>query len=268
MTNSIYRKISALEAEGKGGILCTIVQSKGSTPRHAGSKMLVFPDGSFVGSVGGGEIESRVILEAQAAYLDGKTRKLEYNMVDPSVGDPGICGGTVEVFVEPILPKPTLLIIGGGHVGKVTASLAKWLGFRVVVSDDRIEFCNKEFIPDADEFLPIPMAEIPDQLEVNPHTYIVLTTRGSNVDVEGLSPLLLTNARYIGVIGSKRRWITTRKGLMEKGVTEESLNRVYSPIGLELAAETPEEIAVSIMAEVIMIRNGGTGRVMKFNTGK
>jgi xanthine dehydrogenase accessory factor len=265
---TIYQQVSELEQAGKGGVLCTIIQSKGSTPRHAGSKMLVFPDGTFTGTVGGGEIESRVIREALLAYADGKTKKLEYNMINPAAGDPGLCGGTVEVYVEPILPKPILVIIGGGHVGKVTAHLAKWLGFRVVVSDDRPEFCNASFIPDSDEFYPVPMAELPEHLEITPHTYIVLTTRGSNVDVDGMAPLLVSSARYIGVIGSRRRWLTTRKGLLEKGVSEEQLNRVYSPIGLELAAETPEEIAVSILAEVVMVRNGGTGQTMKIKADK
>ena len=265
---SIYKQVSGLENEGKGGVLCTIIHSRGSTPRHAGSKMLIFPDGKISGSIGGGEIENRVIQEALSAYLDGKTRKLEYNMVNPAAGDPGICGGTVEVFVEPILPKPTLLIIGGGHVGRVTASLAKWLGFRVAVSDDRPEFCNKECIPDANEYYPFPMQELADKLEITPHTYIVVTTRGSNVDIEGMAPILDSPARYIGVIGSKRRWLTTRKGLLDKGVSEEKLAQVYSPMGLELAAETPEEIAISILAEVIMVRNGGTGNAMKFQAPK
>jgi xanthine dehydrogenase accessory factor len=260
---SIYQQVSELEQKGQGGVLCTIIQSRGSTPRHAGSKMLVFPNGTFVGSVGGGEIESRVISEALAAYIDGVTRKLEYNMIDPSAGDPGVCGGTVEVYVEPILPKPRLVIIGCGHVGKVTANLAKWLGFKVAVSDDRPEYCNQEFIPEADEFYPVKMEDLPNAMEITPHTYIVITTRGSNVDVDGMAPLFESTAKYIGVIGSKRRWVTTRKGLLDKGVSEEKLNRVFSPIGLELGAETPEEIAVSIMAEVIMVRNGGTGNIMR-----
>lgn len=262
---SIYQQISELEREGKGGVLCTIVHSRGSTPRHAGSKMLVFPDGTITGTVGGGEIENRVIREALEAYLDGRTRRLEYNMVDPSSGDPGICGGTVEVYVEPILPKPLLVVIGGGHVGKVMASLAKWVGFRVAVSDDRPEFCTSEFIPDADEFYPLEMKNLAKALEITPHTFLVLTTRGSDVDVAGMASLLESPARYIGVIGSKRRWLTTRKGLLEQGVAAEKIDRVHSPIGLELAAETPEEIAVSIMAEIIMVRNGGTGKAMKHN---
>jgi xanthine dehydrogenase accessory factor len=260
---SITRALAELEEKGQGGVLCTIIESRGSTPRHQGSKMLVYPDGQFIGTVGGGEVENRVRQEALAALKDGKSRLLRYNMVNPKEGDPGVCGGTLEVYVEPYLPAPLLVVIGGGHVGKAVAHLAKWLGFRVAVSDDRLEYCTKEANPDADLFYPVPMAELPKQLEITPWTYLVLTTRGMNVDVQGMPELLNCEQPYIGLIGSKRRWISTRTALLEKGVPEEQLNRVVSPIGLELGAETPEEIAVSIMAQIIMLRNGGTGKSMK-----
>jgi xanthine dehydrogenase accessory factor len=260
---NIYRSIIELNDKGEAGALCTIIDTKGSTPRHEGSKMLVYADGGFIGTVGGGEIEERVIKEAIKSLRTRKSILLEYHMVNPDQGDPGICGGTVKVFVEPILPEPKLVVIGGGHVGKAVGHLAKWLGFSVVVSDDRPEFCTPEENPDADEFYPVHMAELPQQLKINSSTYLVLTTRGSNVDAEGLKPLLETEAAYIGVIGSKRRWLATRKALMEQGVSEEVLNKVHSPIGLELQAETPEEIAVSIMAEIISLRNGGSGQFMK-----
>jgi xanthine dehydrogenase accessory factor len=174
-----------------------------------------------------------------------------------------VCGGQLEVFVEPILPKPTLVVIGSGHVGKAVAHLAQWLGFRVAVNDDRPDFCTPEAVPDANEFYPISMAELPRQLKITPWTYLVLTTRGANVDVAGLPALLDTPAAFIGVIGSKRRWATARKLMIEQGVSEEKLNKVHSPIGLELNAETPEEIAVSILAEIIMLRNGGDARPMQ-----
>lgn len=259
----IYRAMVELEREGGAGALAMIIESKGSTPRHTGSKMLVYEDGHIIGTVGGGEVENRVIAEAKQAMLDGKSRLLRYNMSDPSLGDPGICGGQVEVYVEPVLPKPAVVVIGGGHVGKAVAHLAHWLGFRVIVSDDRPEYCSPEANPDADEFVCSPMEEIPEHLEITPQTYLILTTRGMNVDVPGLPPLLDTRAGYIGVIGSKRRWLMSRKGMLEAGIPEEKLKRVNSPIGLEIEAETPEEIAVSIMAELIMLRNGGTGRSMK-----
>jgi xanthine dehydrogenase accessory factor len=259
----IYAAINELKEQGSSAVLCTIVQSQGSTPRHIGSKMLVYPDGRFIGTVGGGEVESRVIHEALETLGDGKPRLLSYNMVDPQRGDPGICGGQLEVFVEPIQPLPLMVVIGGGHVGKAVAHLARWLGFRVAVSDDRPEFCTPEYNPDAQEFFPVPMVELPEHLSINPQTYLILTTRGVPVDIAGLPELLKTNAAYIGLIGSRRRWLTTKKGLIDLGISEETLNRIHSPIGIELNAETPEEIAVSIMAEIILLRNGGTGKSMK-----
>lgn len=260
---SIFQALAELEQRGEGGVLCTIVRSRGSTPRHTGSKMLVYPDGHFIGTVGGGEVESRVVREALAVLNEGRPRLLSYDMVDPSQGDPGVCGGQLEIYMDPILSKAVVVVIGGGHVGKAVAHLAHWLGFQVAVSDDRLEFCTPEANPDADLFFPVAMNELPDHLRITPQTYLVLTTRGTSVDIAGLGPLLDSPAGYIGVIGSRRRWMLTRKGLLEAGFAAEKLDRVHSPVGLELNAETPEEIAVSIMAEIIMLRNGGSGQHMK-----
>jgi xanthine dehydrogenase accessory factor len=260
---TIYQALEELEKNHESAALCTVVKSQGSTPRHATSKMLVYEDGHFIGTVGGGELENRVREEAHMALADGKPRLLSYNMSDPSRGDPGVCGGQVEVFVEPILPPAAIVIIGAGHVGKAVAHLAKWLGFRVLVSDDRAEFCNQEMIPDADAFYICPMEELPKQMKIDERTYLILTTRGSSLDAAGLSPLLDSPAAYIGVIGSKRRWATTVKDLIARGESEERIARVHSPIGIELQAETPEEIAVSIMAEILMIHNGGSAKEMK-----
>ncbi|RPI33869.1 MAG: XdhC family protein, partial [Chloroflexota bacterium] len=250
----IYSALAELENNNEAGVLCTIVRSQGSTPRHETSKMLVYPDGHIIGTVGGGEMENRVIAEALQVLTEGKSRLLKYNMNDPKRGDPGVCGGQVEVFVEPILPRPTLVVIGAGHVGKAVAHLARWLDFYVVASDDRPDFCTPEAVPAASRFIPAPMVELPQHLQITPWTYLVLTTRGVNIDVVGLPALLDSPAAYIGVIGSRRRWATAHKQMLAQGVPEEKLARVRSPIGLELNAETPEEIAVSIMAEIIMLR--------------
>jgi len=263
MSKSIYQALGELEQNNESAALCTVVKSEGSTPRHVGSKMLVYPDGNFIGTIGGGDLEHRVLDEAWMAIADGQARHLHYNMSDPSRGDPGVCGGTVEVFVEPILPAPMVIVVGAGHVGKAVAHLAKWLGFRVAVSDDRAEFCTPEVVPEADAYYPVPMEKLTEHVKVTRQTYLVLTTRGSNVDAAGLGPLLETEAGYIGVIGSKRRWLETVKALKQKGVPAEKIARVHSPIGLELQAETPEEIAVSILAEILMIRNKGTGKAMR-----
>ncbi len=259
----IYQAVTQVERDGDSAALCTVVKSEGSTPRHVGSKMLVYADGRFIGSVGGGDLEHRVLDEAWMAIAEGKPRLLHYNMADPARGDPGVCGGQVEVFVEPILPPPTVLIIGGGHVGKAVAHLAKWLDFRVAVSDDRPEFCTKEMVPEADSFHVCAMKDLPSQFSINQRTYVILTTRGTTVDVDGLPPIIAAKPAYIGVIGSRRRWALTVKELEARGVARDQIAAVHSPIGLELQAETPAEIAVSIMAEILMLRDKGSGKSMK-----
>ena len=235
--------------------LCTVVRTSGSVPRHAGTKMLVGADGAMLaGTVGGGEMESRVIEQAKRALSDGKARLQSYQLANPQAGDPGVCGGEVEVFIEPLLTSPTLVIFGAGHVGRALTHLAKWSGFHVIVADDRAELCNPTACPGADEYLPGPMRETLGKLSLNPQTYVAMVTRGYPLDVEMLPLLLQTPTRYIGVIGSQRRWLTAAKALREQGIGEADLARIHAPIGLEISAETPEEIAISIMAEIIQAR--------------
>ncbi len=258
----IYQMLAEHEAAGKPVALCTITRTRGSTPRRVGSKMLVHPDGRITGTIGGGEMEARVIEIAQEALVDGVPRNLAYTMTDPQRGDPGVCGGQLEIYIEPIVPPPVLLVVGGGHVGRAVAHLGGWLGFRVIVSDDRPEFCTPENIPGGEAYYPLPLAELPEHIEITAQTYIVLTTRNVKVDVAGLPALLDTPAAYLGVIGSRRRWATTRSQLLETGLTEAQLAHISSPVGLELNAETPEEIAISILAEIVMLKRGGNGARM------
>src|SRR5918993_863708 len=171
MTIDIYQALAEVEKNNESAALCTVVKSIGSTPRHVGSKMLVYPDKKFVGTVGGGDLENRVLDAAWIAMNDGESRLLSYTMADPSRGDPGVCGGTVEVFVEPILPPAMIVVIGGGHVGRAVVHLAKWLGFRVAVSDDRAEFSNPESVPEADEYYPVSMGKLTEHLKVTRQTY-------------------------------------------------------------------------------------------------
>jgi xanthine dehydrogenase accessory factor len=261
----IYQTLAELESKGGAAALATVIRTQGAVPRRAGSKMIVFPDGRIDGTIGGGEMESRVVAEALESLKDGETRSIVYAFRDPEKGDVGICGGEAEVFIEPIKANETLVVAGGGHVGKAIVHLAKWLGFRVVVADDREDFATPEHHPDADEHFSCSLKELPEHIEIHESTYLVLTTRGVDVDVEGLPALLETPAAYIGVIGSRRRWETTVKALRERGVPEDKITRVTSPIGLELNAETPEEIAVAILAQIIMLRHGGTGERMAYS---
>lgn len=241
---------------GRPVALCTVVNTRGAVPRHAGSKMIVFGDGRTEGTVGGGEIENLVTQEALDSLKDAKTRFLNYDLVDIET-DPGVCGGTVTVFVEPYLRDPTVVVVGAGHVGQAVIHLASWLGFKVVVSDDRADLCNPEAAPGGDKYLPVPMQALPESMEIDSQTYLVLVTRGVDVDAAGLPALIESDAPYIGLIGSKRRWEHTREKLVKAGLTEEEIGRIKTPIGLEIHAETPNEIAVSIMAEIIALRNKG-----------
>jgi xanthine dehydrogenase accessory factor len=225
--------------------------------------MIVFPDGRIEGTVGGGEMEGRVIEESLAALRDGKPRLLHYTLSEPDQGDPGVCGGEVEVYVEPLSPRPTVVVVGGGHVGKAVVHLAHWLGFRVAVCDDRPGFATSEAVPGGDVYLTCDLKDLPGRLPIDSQTYLILATRGVPIDVAGLPTLLATPAAYIGVIGSRRRWETTAAELRQAGVSDAALARVTSPMGLEIHAETPEEIAISILAEIIRLRRGGSGESMR-----
>jgi len=257
---------AALQAQrsGRAAALATVIETQGSVPRQAGSKMLVWPDGSIVGTVGGGEMEALVIREAQAALRDGQTRTLSYNLSDLASGDPGVCGGTAHLFIEPLLPPPTLLVIGIGHVGRALAELAKWMEFRVIVADDRPGYATPEQVPDMDGYSAAPPAELAQQVEITRWTYIAAVTRGILVDEKLIPALLATEAPYIGLIGSRRRWALTVEKLAGQGVSREALARIHAPIGLELQAETPKEIALSIMAEILMVMRGGSGEPMQW----
>ena len=216
--------------------------------------MAVFEDGRIEGTIGGGDIERLIRKEALDSLKDGKPRLLSCDSKVISKGDPGTCGGKVKVFVEPFLSPATVVVVGAGHVGRAVIYLAKWMGYRVVVSDDREELCKPEMAPGGDVYLHCTMDQIPDKISVDSNTNFVLVTRSVNLDVEGLPALLASEAGYIGLIGSKRRWAFCRGQLLKAGITKKAYQRVKSPIGLDIHAETPQEIAVSIMAEITAIR--------------
>ncbi|MEJ2753609.1 MAG: XdhC/CoxI family protein, partial [Chloroflexota bacterium] len=191
--------------------------ARGSVPRQSGAKMLVYGDGRISGTIGGGEMEARVVKEALACLADGQTRVVPYSLVDPQRGDPGLCGGEVEVYLEPYSPQATLLVIGCGHVGKAVAELGHWLGYRVVVSDDREELASPEHVADADVYLPGAIKEIVPRAGIHGNTFIAILTRNVHLDRELLPLLAETDAPYIGVIGSRRRWRETKKLGFAKG---------------------------------------------------
>jgi xanthine dehydrogenase accessory factor len=200
-------------------------------------------------------MKHRVRLEAAEAVRDGTPRLVAYFLGDPTAGDPRVCAGETEIYLEPFMPKPTLYVVGAGHVGRAVSDLAQWLGFRTVVWDDRSEVIDDA--EHADTTLTGPITAALEAEPITPDTSVVVVTRNVKLDLEILPPLLQTSARYIGLMGSTRRWDTTRQALVDQGIAPTELDRIRAPIGVEIQAETPEEIAVSILAQVVANRRGG-----------
>lgn len=238
----------------KPAALATVVKTRGASPRDAGAKMLVYPNGTIIGSVGGGEMELRVIAAAKEVLSDGKPRYLDLTLSNEERGDPMICGGAMAIFIEPLLIAPTLIIVGAGHIGAAVAQLARTLGFRIIVLDDRPEFVTPENFPNADERIAGDIVAKIREIEITPRTYVVLVTRAHTLDAQLLRAVVDKPAAYIGMLGSKRRVMTVMETLKQQGISEAACARVHAPIGLEIHAETPQEIAVSIMAEIIKVR--------------
>ena len=250
----LFEEVVRMRRAGQRGALATIVHTNGSIPSYESSRMLVREDGSLLGTIGGGCVEAEVWAAAKEVLEKEAPRKMVFNLNNEASYDNGlICGGTVEVFVEPILPQPTLYLFGGGHVSMAVAKAANAAGFAIGVIDDREAFANRERFPMADHLFTT-YEDAFEKLSPNASSYLVIVTRGHKEDMRVLAWAVRTNARYIGMIGSKRKVISVYKALEKEGYRAEELERVYAPMGLEIGALSPEEIAVSIVAELIAIR--------------
>jgi xanthine dehydrogenase accessory factor len=255
---TIYEAIAEAIRHREAVALATIVQTRGSTPRQVGTKMLIRTDGTSMGTVGGGALEAAIIEAAQEALGEGKSRLVHYALrADKNEQDLGVCGGDLDVFVDVVAPQVTLLLIGAGHVAVPLAGLAPMLGFRTVVFDDRAEYANRDRFPQAQEILVEEFETGLSALDITPNTWIVIATRSHESDAVSLRAVVGSPAAYIGMLGSRRKVSLIFETLREAGIGEEQLARVYAPVGLDLGAETPEEIALSIMAEILMLRRGG-----------
>ena len=256
----IYEEILKLKASGECAALATIILTSGSTPREQEAKMLIRQDGNIIGTIGGSLLESQVREEAKNVIQEGKPKILDFDLT--SGGEKGmICGGVAKVYIEPIIPTSTLYIFGGGHISFFLSRISKILGFQVVVIDDRNEYANPERFPEADRTIGDDYSRVFSQITVNKFSYIVIVTRGHAHDQIVLEWAITTDAKYIGMIGSRNKIKKVYNNLMAKGVLEAKLKQVHAPIGLDIKAETPEEIAVSIMAEIIQVRNSEKSQV-------
>ena len=253
MEIDIFDEIQKMRQQGRKAALATIVQIRGSVPSFQSAKMLIRDDGSTLGSVGGGCVEAEVWTAAQDVLRDEKSKVMSFDLTDESMAESGlICGGKVEIFVEPILPTPKMVLFGAGHIATQVSKIATIAGFKTTVVD-----ANAERFPEAEAIYPDSFERAFEELVPNENTYIVIVTRGHQEDQNVLRWAVQTNARYIGMIGSKRKIRSIAEQLESEGIPRERLERVYMPVGLDISAVLPEEIAVAIVAEVIHVRRSG-----------
>jgi xanthine dehydrogenase accessory factor len=251
----IYEEIVKLRQEGRRGTVATIVSAQGSIPSFKTAKMLVRDDGSICGTIGGGCVEADVWQAAREVMESEKPRTLSFNLNQNPKYDTGlICGGTLDIFLEPILPAANLYIFGAGHVAVNLYKTATNCGFDVTVIDDRETFANRERFPEAKDVIAEDFDGAMARMCPDNSSYMVIVTRGHRDDMRVLRWAVQTPARYIGMIGSKRKTIAVFRELLKEGLSESAFDRVHSPVGLDIGAVTPEEIAVSITAELIALR--------------
>lgn len=251
----IYEEIVKLQRAGHKGAVATIVNVRGSIPSFKSAKMLVRDDGTIAGTIGGGCVEAEVWQAAREVIASERPRTLTFDLnQDPKYDTGLVCGGTLEIFIEPVLPTPLLYIFGAGHVGHELSKAATRAGFDVIITDDRETYANRERFPEAAEIIARDFDEGLAGITPTESSYIVIVTRGHRDDMRVLRWAVQTQARYIGMVGSKRKAITVFRELVKEGLKPELFKRVHSPVGLDIGAITPEEIAISIVAELIGIR--------------
>jgi xanthine dehydrogenase accessory factor len=251
----IYEEIVKLRQEGRRGAVATIVNVRGSIPSFETAKMLIRDDGSIAGTIGGGCVEAEVWQAAREVMENEKPRSLSFNLNEDPKYDTGlVCGGTLDIFIEPILPPALLYIFGAGHVSFNLYKVARNAGFDVVVVDDRQAYANRERFPEAKEVIAEDFDKVMAKLTPSESACIVIVTRGHRDDMRVLRWAVQTQARYVGMIGSKRKTITIFHELVKEGLAPELFERVHAPVGLDIGAITPEEIAVAITAELIAVR--------------
>lgn len=250
----LFDEIVRLRRAGQKCALATIVQVNGSIPSYESAKLLVREDGSMAGTIGGGCVEAEVWAAAREVIETERPRHMTFSLGHDAAYDNGlICGGQLNVFVEPVMPQPQAIIFGAGHISKSLATVSKLAGWGVTVVDDREMFANRDRFPQADEVIAAEYEDAFSRLEVNTSSYIIIVTRGHRDDMLVLKWAVTTKARYIAMIGSRRKVISVVKELEAEGLPREAFDRIHAPMGLEIGAITPEEIAVSVAAEMIAV---------------
>jgi len=257
LNEEVFAAANEALTRGETVALVTIVRAQGSTPQRVGSKMLVYADGRTVGTIGGGCYEHDAFGKARQAILNGSPSVVRYELSDDFAEENGlICGGQMEVYIEPLTAAPRLYVIGAGHVGFYLARLAQEVGFRIHVVDDREKFANGDRFPNASEIVVDDIAAWLESAELPAEAYVAVITRGHQHDLSALRALVRRPLRYLGMIGSRAKVTRVYEALTAEGVSADALRAVHAPIGLDIGAVTPAEIAVSILAEMIAVRHG------------
>lgn len=255
MNRDILTLINGEVEAGEYGVLCTVTEESGSTPRSKGASMWVRRDGSISGTIGGGLLEFETIKKAGELLASGDTVLVWKKELTEKDGM--LCGGSATIYMEVIGREDELVILGAGHVGKAVAEVGAFAGFSVTVWDEREEYANNENIPCA-RMIVCPICDIYEKgITLHERSYVVIVTRGHALDAEAVAITDNKPGAYYGMIGSRSKIAAVRKMLVARGVSQEHLDRIHQPIGLPIKAETPEEIAVSILAEIIAVRRGG-----------
>lgn len=252
----IYEQLKQLRDQNKPAALVTVIATKGSTPREPGAKMIVCVDGSVYGTIGGSAVEALVIEEAKECLKKNLTRRVWHDLDDQKHADTGmICGGKMEFFIDPLIIPPHLYIFGGGHVALPLARFAAMVGFSYTIVEDRQEYASTERFPDAKEIILATSDDFEKKLKISSSDYIAIVTRSHELDYLALKWILNQDFKYLGLIASKVKKKQVFDKLREEGFKATDINRIHSPIGLDIAAQTPEEIAVSIVSELIQVKN-------------
>ncbi|MGO4884714.1 MAG: XdhC family protein [Bryobacteraceae bacterium] len=257
----VYEELLRLRKLGQKCAIATIVQVRGSIPSYESAKLLVREDGSMIGTIGGGCVEAEVWNAAREVIEKEQPRHLSFNLGQEAAYDNGlICGGQLDVFVEPVLPVPGAFIFGAGHISKSISKIADLAGFSTTIVDNREAFASRERFPEAAEIYAQEYEEVFDKLPINETSYVIIVTRGHRDDMRVLRWAVSTTARYIAMIGSKRKVINVIRELEKEGISGNSFTRVFAPMGLEIGAVSPEEIAISVVAEMIAVRRNADSR--------
>ena len=256
----VYEELVRLRRLGQKCALATIVEKRGSIPSYESAKLLVREDGSMIGTIGGGCVEAEVWNAAREVIETEKPKTLNFNLGQDAAYDNGlICGGQLDVFVEPVLPVPVAYIFGAGHISKSLSKVAGLAGFSTIVVDNRETFANRERFPEAAEVYAAEYEDVFPRLAINENGYVIIVTRGHRDDMRVLRLAIATPARYIAMIGSKRKVLNVVRELEKEGIERSVFERVHAPMGLDIGAISPEEIAIAVTAEMIAVRrNAGS----------